>query len=224
MEFRIVYLPPFRAASSGLDPECDFSPEGRLGKFNAYFSAIRPEPRDAFMPRDFLFYDEERGGMVWWYALAEGMDDGGNEIAEFDGGYYLTYVYRDGDEEANVCLVSGSASLSADATASVAGAQAISVTLFDSGVGEVTRTTSGRSTMRWDEAGVYLPMVIVADLSACADVVSGVVWVEEQGLPAGDVNVSLGHTSRSAGGAASVSDTTVSVQAFDCAGDFVSFV
>ncbi|MCK6517632.1 Ig-like domain-containing protein [Myxococcota bacterium] len=128
----------------------------------------------------------------------------------------------DGDEEANVCLVSGSASLSADATASVAGAQAISVTLFDSGVGEVTRTTSGRSTMRWDEAGVYLPMVIVADLSACADVVSGVVWVEEQGLPAGDVNVSLGHTSRSAGGSASVSDTTVSVQAFDCAGDFAS--
>ena len=104
MEFRIVYLPPFRAASSGLDPECDFSPEGRLGKFNAYFSAIRPEPRDAFMPRDFLFYDEERGGMVWWYALAEGMDDGGNETAEFDGGYYLTYVYRDGDEEANGAL------------------------------------------------------------------------------------------------------------------------
>lgn len=128
----------------------------------------------------------------------------------------------DGDAEANVCLVSGAATLSADATASVAGAQAISVYLFDSGLDEVTRTSSGRSTMRWDEAGVYLPLVIVADLAACADVVSGVVWVDEQGLPAGDVEVSLAHTSRSAGGAASVSDTTVSVQAYDCAGDFAS--
>ena len=99
MDFRIISLPPFRAASSGVDSAMDFSPTGLLGKFNAYFSAIHPSPRDDFMPRDFLLYDWERKGFVWWWALTEGMDDGGNEIEEFDGGLYLTYVYRDGDEE-----------------------------------------------------------------------------------------------------------------------------
>lgn len=104
MDFRIVYLPPFETVSSGADKEFDFSPEGILGKFNAYFSAITPQARDSFMPRDFLFYDEEKGGMVWWWALAEGMDDRGYERVAFDGGYYLTYVFRDGDEEANAAL------------------------------------------------------------------------------------------------------------------------
>lgn len=99
MDFRIITLPPFRAASSGADPAMDFSETGILGKFNAYFSPIRPAPRDDFMTRDFLFYDAERKGFVWWWALEDGMDGGGNEIEEFDGGLYLTYVYRDGDEE-----------------------------------------------------------------------------------------------------------------------------
>ncbi|HWQ59440.1 MAG TPA: hypothetical protein VN540_10505 [Clostridia bacterium] len=101
MEFRIVHLPPFRAASSGVDKEIDFSDAGILGKFNAYFSGIRPEARDDFMPRDFLFFDDQEGGLVWWWALSEGMDDGGYGIADFDGGSYLTYTFRDGDEETN---------------------------------------------------------------------------------------------------------------------------
>jgi len=29
------------------------------------------------------------------------MNDGGNKVVDFDGGYYLTYTYRDGDEETN---------------------------------------------------------------------------------------------------------------------------
>lgn len=53
------------------------------------------------MPRDFLFFDEENQGMVWWWVLSDGMDNGGNEVVEFEGGYYLTYTYRDGDEETN---------------------------------------------------------------------------------------------------------------------------
>lgn len=99
--FRIISLPPFKAASSGVDRNFDFSPQGILGKFDAYFSAIRPVPRDDFMPRDFLYYDREAKGFVWMWALAEGMDDGGNEIIDFDGGYYLTYAYKDGDEKEN---------------------------------------------------------------------------------------------------------------------------
>ncbi len=66
MDFRIISLPPFKAASSGVDKECNFSPSGILGKFDKYFSAISPSKRDSFMPRDFLFFDEEKQGMVWW--------------------------------------------------------------------------------------------------------------------------------------------------------------
>jgi hypothetical protein len=101
MEFRITSLPPFRASSSGVDKNFDFSSTGVLGKFDLYFSAIKPSDRDCFMPRDFLYYDEEQQGMVWIWALSEDMDDGGNEVLDFDGGYYLTYAYKDGDEESN---------------------------------------------------------------------------------------------------------------------------
>lgn len=100
MNFRVVTLPPFKAASSGLDNNFDFSPNGILGKFQAYFSAIQPSARDSFLPRDFLYFDEEKQGFVWMYALSEDIHDGGNEIIDFEGGYYLTFVYKDGDEEA----------------------------------------------------------------------------------------------------------------------------
>lgn len=101
MEFRIISLPPFQAACSEADKEFDFSPEGILGKFDSYFSNISLCDRDSFMPRDFLYYDEEKQGMVWMWALSEGMSAGGHEVIEFSGGYYVTYAYKDGDEETN---------------------------------------------------------------------------------------------------------------------------
>ncbi|NBK78255.1 hypothetical protein D5272_06540 [bacterium D16-76] len=101
MDFRIISLPPFTAATSGPDPAFDFSPTGVLGKFNAYFSAIQPAPRDSFMPRDFLFFDREKNALEWWWALEEGMPDGGYQKIPFDGGVYLTYFYWDQDEEEN---------------------------------------------------------------------------------------------------------------------------
>lgn len=104
MDLRIISLPPFRAASSGLVWDFDFSPEGALGKFNAWFSAITPSPRDSFMPRDFLCFDVETGGVVWLYALSEGMDSGGYEEVDCEGGCYVTYTYRDGDQETNARL------------------------------------------------------------------------------------------------------------------------
>lgn len=101
MNFRIISVPQFKAASSGVDKNFDFSSNGILGKFDTYFSAIKPSPKDDFMPRDFLFYDKEQQGFVWWWALTEGMDNSVFEVIDFDGGYYLTYAYKDGDEEAN---------------------------------------------------------------------------------------------------------------------------
>jgi len=101
MDFRMVSLPPFRAVSSGPDPSADFSSGGVLGRFDGYMSTIRPSPRDSFLPRDFLFFDEQQRALVWWYALVDGMDVSGYDVVEFDGGIYLTYVYRDGDDAEN---------------------------------------------------------------------------------------------------------------------------
>ena len=101
MDFRIISLPAFNAASSGVDKNFDFSPTGVLGKFDKYFSAIKPSDRDSFLPRDFLYFDEEKQGMVWIWALSEDMNDGGNQVINFDGGYYLTYTYKDGDDATN---------------------------------------------------------------------------------------------------------------------------
>lgn len=101
MEFRIISLPPFKAATSGVDKQADFSRESVLGKFDAYFSAIKLNARDSFTPRDFLYYDEEQQGLVWIFALSEDISAGENEIIDFEGGYYLTYSYKDGDGEMN---------------------------------------------------------------------------------------------------------------------------
>ena len=36
------------------------------------------------------------------YALSDGMNDGGYEILDCEGGYYLSYVFRDGDDDERV--------------------------------------------------------------------------------------------------------------------------
>lgn len=101
MKFRIISLPAFKAASSGVDKNFDFSPSGVLGKFDTYFSAIKLSDRDSFLPRNFLYFDEEKQGLIWIWALSEDIDSGGNEVIDFDGGFYLTYTYKDGDEDTN---------------------------------------------------------------------------------------------------------------------------
>lgn len=102
MDFPIIYLPPFTAATSGpVDPASGFSAGGVFEKFDAYFSAVKLSPRDSFTPRDFLFFNQEANGLEWWWALAEGLPDGGFEKVDFDGGYYVVYTYRDHDGEAN---------------------------------------------------------------------------------------------------------------------------
>ncbi len=101
MDFRVISLPPFTAVTSGPDPACDFSPTGVLGRFNDYFSAIAPSPRDSFMPRDFLFFNPEADALEWWYAIEDGMPDGGYQKISFEGGCFVTYTYRDHDEDEN---------------------------------------------------------------------------------------------------------------------------
>lgn len=101
MNFRIISLPPFKAVTSGLDKVGDFSDNGVLRNFDHFFSSITPKPHESFMPRDFLYYDSERQGMVWIWALTESGETGGFDTVDFEGGLYLTFAYRDGDGEAH---------------------------------------------------------------------------------------------------------------------------
>lgn len=99
MEFRIIFLPPFMAVSSGVDGNCDFSSKGILGKFNKYISNIQQKPMYNQIPNDLLFYDPIGKGMVWWYVLTDEIIDKEYEIVDFEGGYYLVYSYIYGDED-----------------------------------------------------------------------------------------------------------------------------
>lgn len=101
MNFRIISLPPFRAVASGVDKVGDFADDGILRSFDNFFSSVEPAAHESFMPRDFLYYDEEKGGMVWMWALTDSGETGGFETVDFDGGLYLTFAYRDGDGEAH---------------------------------------------------------------------------------------------------------------------------
>ena len=100
-DFRLIYLPPFKVITSGADHDFDFSIEGKLGKFDNYFSNLEVTRRDEFSPRDFLFYDEAKKGLVWWYVINEDIKTIGYEKLDFDGGYYITYHYKDGDSKEN---------------------------------------------------------------------------------------------------------------------------
>lgn len=101
MNFRIISLPPFKVVTSGVDTAYDFSENGILGKFNTYFSKLSAKPQDSFTPRDFLYFDEARGGMVWIYALTNYMEPQEYQTFDFDGGFYVTYHYTDGDHNEN---------------------------------------------------------------------------------------------------------------------------
>lgn len=48
MQFRVISLPPFRAVSSGVDKNFDFSENGVLGRFDTYFSKLQSKPQDSF--------------------------------------------------------------------------------------------------------------------------------------------------------------------------------
>ncbi len=99
MDFRVISLPSFKAAVSGVDTICDFAENGILRKFDNFFSAIAPKEHESFAPRDFLYYDEEKKGLVWMWAITESGETGGFEVRNIEGGYYVTFVYKDGDDE-----------------------------------------------------------------------------------------------------------------------------
>lgn len=94
-DVRIVELPACNMASSG----CHKDFEG-LQTFDAWWSEVDKHRRDKFFPRDFMWFDAEHQGLVWYYAMEEGASDaGGFELVPFEGGLFAAAVSKDGDDE-----------------------------------------------------------------------------------------------------------------------------
>lgn len=91
---RIYEVPACKMVSS----QCGIFGDGKLEQFNEWFSSL---PR-AMFPKDFLWYDNEGGGFVWYYIYSEGMripDD--FSIIDFPGGLYAVATDIDGKDNAN---------------------------------------------------------------------------------------------------------------------------
>ena len=98
---RIVELPRSKMVSSGCSTEENpFADGSRLMRFNDWWMAVDAQRVDPFFPRDFMWYDRENGGLVWYYAVTDAPGDtGGFEVIDFPGGLYAAAVSRDGDDE-----------------------------------------------------------------------------------------------------------------------------
>ena len=88
---RIYEIPACKMVTS----ECGMFGEGKLEKFEKWFSAL---PRTMF-PRDFLWMDSLRGGFVWYYMYEEGMQVPEEfKIVDFPGGLYAVATDIDGQD------------------------------------------------------------------------------------------------------------------------------
>lgn len=98
---RIVELPGCKMASSGCGTGPDqWADDGLLRRFNVWWSTLDKKRADKFFPRDFMWYDREKDGLVWYYAIPEDITDtAGFEIVDFAGGLYAVAVYKDDDDD-----------------------------------------------------------------------------------------------------------------------------
>ncbi|MDQ7991537.1 MAG: GyrI-like domain-containing protein [Propionicimonas sp.] len=100
VDVRVVELPACTMASSGTCTDLDcFAPGGLLATFNDWWSAVDASRADRFFPRDFMWYDDDLRGLVWWYALSgQPTATGTWQLVDFAGGLYATATCRDGDD------------------------------------------------------------------------------------------------------------------------------
>lgn len=92
-DVRVISLPACKMVSSGFG---NFD-EDNFTRFDQWFSKLPIQPFE--MPKDFLWFDPEKGKLVWWYVYSEAMDTQDFPIEEFDGGFYVAAVSKDGDDE-----------------------------------------------------------------------------------------------------------------------------
>ncbi len=87
---RVYEIPKCKMVSS----QCGMFGDGKLEEFDSWFSTL---PRPMF-PRDFLWFDEGRGGFVWYYMHYDGLEvPDAFDLVDFPGGLYAVATGIDGD-------------------------------------------------------------------------------------------------------------------------------
>jgi len=125
----------------------------------------------------------------------------------------------DGGDHAVSCILSGSASATADFSGSAAGASSVSAYHFHDGDGGYSRGTATSSGVTVTDPGAWLTELVVADADACGARATAGFWANDKGEAAGPLTVTTSDSTRTAGGSASTADATITVSASDCAGD-----
>lgn len=88
---RIYEMPACKMVSS----QCGMFGDGKLERFNEWFSSL---PREMF-PKDFMFYDHQQEGFIWYYIYNEGMNVPQDfSIIDFPGGLYAVATDVDGQD------------------------------------------------------------------------------------------------------------------------------
>lgn len=93
-DLRIVELPSCRMATSGVKNGDNHK------RFEKMWNRLDKNRKDKFFPRDFMWYDEDSGKTVWWYAIEDWVteaDTAGFDIVDFEGGLYATAIVPDFD-------------------------------------------------------------------------------------------------------------------------------
>lgn len=93
-DVRLVELPACRMVTSGVEQGDNHE------RFNKLWGQLDAKRKDRFFPRDFMYYDKEKGGSVWCYAIEEWVsekDTEGFEMIDFEGGLYATSIVHDFD-------------------------------------------------------------------------------------------------------------------------------
>lgn len=93
-DVRLVELPACRMVTSGLEQGDNHE------RFDKMWGRLDAKRKDLFFPRDFMYYDKEKGGNVWCYAIEDWVsekDTEGFEIIHFEGGLYATSIVHDFD-------------------------------------------------------------------------------------------------------------------------------
>ena len=91
-DIRIVRLPACRMVTSGVEEGNDHR------KFKEMWSRLDAKRNDRFYPRDFMWWDKEKGGSVWWFAVEDWVTEADTEgfgFVDFEGGLYATAVVPD---------------------------------------------------------------------------------------------------------------------------------
>jgi DNA-binding transcriptional MerR regulator len=93
-DIRVIELPACRMVTSGVK-------QGNNHKrFDKMWGKLDAKRKERFFPRDFMWWDKENNGPVWWYAVEDWVTDAdtnGFKFVDFEGGMYATAIVPDFD-------------------------------------------------------------------------------------------------------------------------------